>query len=121
VTANFVCEAAVLDMDGNKREGFTRTIVSVLNAERQESDPLGEAEVEGLPVRQEDLDAEINYSTRAGGSAGPRFLNEGIHGAMAGALGRGATADSIKERLATIPGMTEARIAVLFVAFRLPG
>lgn len=120
VSSSFVCEAAVLDLDGNKRNAFTRTIVSVLNVPRQESDPLGAAEVEGQRVRQEDVDAEINYSTRSDGS-GPRHLNGQIHASLSGALGRGVTAVRIRERLADIPGMTEARIAVLFMAFRCPG
>ncbi|WP_350282069.1 hypothetical protein [Nitrosomonas sp.] len=119
VTASFVCEAAVLDLEGNKRNAFTRTIVSVCNAPRQVDDPLGGAEVEGLEPRPEDLAADINPSGRE--EYKTYHLNAQIYSDVAGALGRGVAAERIRERLVSIPRMSESKLNVLFKAFRCPG
>jgi len=119
VNSRLVCEAAVYDLQNNKHNRITATIVSTYRAPPSAatvediSGPAQEDEVR-LATRPEDEAAEIERSSR---EVREYRLNDTVFDVLTQALGKGLSWATIREQLDTIPGMGGSRLTTLQYAY----
>lgn len=122
VNAELRCEAAVYDLQGQKHNQLSATIVSVYQGSgplvTDAAGPQQRDEEAAVEVRQEDLAAEIQRSNREGEQ--DYRLHEQIFTDLNRVLANHSWT-AINDKLTTISGLGESRLALLQRAYTLSG
>lgn len=122
VNAELRCEAAVYDLQGQKHNQLSATIVSVYRGSgplvTDAAGPQHRGDEAAVDVRQEDLAAEIQRSNREGEQ--DYRLHEQIFTDLNRVLANHSWT-AINDKLATISGLGENRLALLQRAYILSG
>lgn len=122
VNSRLICEASVYDLEGDKRNTIKATISSTFNSPSgaritNVSGPDQASEIE-VDARQEDLDAEVELSTRV--KRGEYSLPKQTYDDLTRVFGRGHKwNEHIKPLLIEIPGMGESRANTLIKVYNL--